>query len=235
MGKQRRKFETGFKQQIVQEVESGLLAVSAASRKYQISGSVIDRWRRQARQGGLQAAPSVREKFLERENRELKEKLAELYLENDHLKKTRGLATPAQKRHYLRDHRREFGSVAQGIEVMKLASSSYYYKPKIDVEGQARSEAELRDHIERIQGEFSGYGYRRLGKQLRREGINVNDKRIRRVQRKYQLFPIRWQSFKIATTDSNHGHKVYPNLLAGLTLTGINQAWVADITATSAS
>ena len=68
-------------------MESGLLSVSAASRKYQISGSVIDRWRRQARQGGLQAAPSVREKFLERENRELKEKLAELYLENDHLKK----------------------------------------------------------------------------------------------------------------------------------------------------
>jgi hypothetical protein len=31
--------------------------------------------------------PSVREKFLERENRELKEKLAELYLENGQLKK----------------------------------------------------------------------------------------------------------------------------------------------------
>jgi hypothetical protein len=30
--------------------------------------------------------PSVREKFLERENRELKEKLAELYLENGQLK-----------------------------------------------------------------------------------------------------------------------------------------------------
>lgn len=87
MGKQRRKFETGFKQQIVQEVESGLVSVSAASRKYQISGSVIDRWRQQARQGGLETAPSVREKFLERENRELKERLAELYLEVDHLKK----------------------------------------------------------------------------------------------------------------------------------------------------
>ncbi len=47
MGKQRRKFETGFKQQIIREVESGLLSVSAASRKYQIAGSVIDRWRRQ--------------------------------------------------------------------------------------------------------------------------------------------------------------------------------------------
>ena len=76
MGKQRRKFDTGFKQQIVQEVESGLLSVGAASRKYQISGSVIDRWRRQARQGGLQGGLSVREKFLERENRELKEKVA---------------------------------------------------------------------------------------------------------------------------------------------------------------
>lgn len=113
---------------------------------------------------------------------------------------------------------------------MNLASSSYYYKPKTDVDGSARRDAELRDHIERIQGELAGYGYRRLGKQLRREGICVNDKRIRRVQRKYQLFPIRWQSFKIATTDSNHGYKVYPNLLAGLTLTGTDQAWVADIT-----
>jgi transposase-like protein len=87
MGKQRRKFESGFKQQIVQEVESGLLSVSAASRKYQISGSVIDRWRRQARQGDLDSAPSARERLLERENRELKEKLAELYLENSQLKK----------------------------------------------------------------------------------------------------------------------------------------------------
>ena len=59
MGKQRRKFETGFKQQIIQEVESGQFSVSAASRKYQISGSVIDRWRQQARQGGLETAPSV--------------------------------------------------------------------------------------------------------------------------------------------------------------------------------
>ena len=68
-------------------MESGLLSVSSASRKYQISGSVIDRWRCQARQGALQRSPSAREKGLERENRELKEKLAELYLEVEHLKK----------------------------------------------------------------------------------------------------------------------------------------------------
>ena len=113
---------------------------------------------------------------------------------------------------------------------MKLASSSYYYRPITDLEAQQRSDTELRDHIERLQQDFLGYGYRRLGQQLRREGIVINDKRIRRVQRKYQLFPIRWRTFKIATTDSNHSHKIYPNLLAQKTLTGINQAWVADIT-----
>ena len=113
---------------------------------------------------------------------------------------------------------------------MKLASSSYYYRPIIDPAPGFYSDVDLRDHIERLQQDFPGYGYRRLGRQLRREGIVVNDKKIRRVQRKYQLFPIRWHSFKIATTDSNHGHRVYPNLLADLTVGEINQAWVADIT-----
>ena len=108
---------------------------------------------------------------------------------------------------------------------MNLASSSYYYNAKGD--GRALQDAQLKGHIERVQGEFPGYGYRRLGRQLRREGIVVNDKRIRRVQRQYQLYPIRWESFKVATTDSNHGHKVYPNLLKGLQVTGPNQAWVA--------
>ncbi len=91
---------------------------------------------------------------------------------------------------------------------MKLASSSFYYQPTTDVEERDFNDAELRDHIERLQREFPGYGYRRLGEQLRREGIVVNDKKIRRVQRRYQLFPIHWQNFKIATTDSDHGHKV---------------------------
>ncbi len=98
---------------------------------------------------------------------------------------------------------------------MKLASSSDYYRPLTDLQERDRSDALLRDQIERLQGEFPGYGYRRLGRQLRREGIVVNDKKIRRIQREYQLFPIRWHSFKIASTDSNHGYKIYPNLLRG--------------------
>ena len=87
MGKQRRKFEVGFKKQLVAEIELGRMTPGAAARQHQISPSVIKRWVDQSREGTLQAGPSVREKALERENRELKEKLAELYLQVEHLKK----------------------------------------------------------------------------------------------------------------------------------------------------
>ena len=34
----------------------------------------------------------------------------------------------------------------------------------------------------------------------------------------------------IATTDSIHGRKVYPNLAAAMVFTGVDQIWRADIT-----
>jgi hypothetical protein len=73
------------------------------------------------------------------------------------------LATPAQKRQYLCGHRPEFGSIAQGLQIMKLAASSYYYHPLTNLDIQERSEAQLRNHFERLQRDFPGYGYRRLG------------------------------------------------------------------------
>jgi putative transposase len=34
----------------------------------------------------------------------------------------------------------------------------------------------------------------------------------------------------VVTTNSNHGCKIYPNLAGKMTLTGVDQLWVADIT-----
>ena len=45
---------------------------------------------------------------------------------------------------------------------MKLASSSFYYQPITDLQVQERSDAALRDRIDRVQQVFPGYGYRRL-------------------------------------------------------------------------
>jgi len=56
-----------------------------------------------------------------------------------------------------------------------------------------------------------------------------NSKRIRRVMSLYGLCA-RIRRSLIRTTDSSHGLPVFPNRIAGMTVTGINQVWVADIT-----
>jgi hypothetical protein len=61
-------------------------------------------------------------------------------------------------------------------------SRSWYYEyigqPEDDEE-----ETALRDRIEEIILEFSGYGYRRVTHALHREGKQVNHKRVLRIMR----------------------------------------------------
>ena len=111
-----------------------------------------------------------------------------------------------------------------------LSPSSYYYRPKTDPKQKAMTDSDLRDLIEGIQIEFPRYGYRRVQKHLAREGMTVNAKRIRRVMREYGLCAEVSRTFKVATTDSDHPFGVYPNLMKNVQVTGLNQAWVADIT-----
>ncbi len=113
---------------------------------------------------------------------------------------------------------------------MGLSTSTYYNRPKVSRAARDKRDADLRDKIEFVQAEYSAYGYRTVRIQLLREyALVVNEKRIRRIMRKYSLFQEVNRRF-ISTTDSNHKHPVYPSLLKGLEVTGINQVWVADIT-----
>jgi transposase InsO family protein len=111
-----------------------------------------------------------------------------------------------------------------------LRESTYYYQPKVPREDREKADADLRDKIERLQANYSCWGYRTLKAQLSRHyGLQVNGKRILRVMRKYDLFRHIKRRF-IKTTDSRHAYRVYPNLLKGLEITDMNQVWVADIT-----
>ena len=76
---------------------------------------------------------------------------------------------------------------------------------------------------------FPGYGYRRVTKALAREGWAVNHKRVLRVMRQESLLCQLKRRF-VATTDSGHELRTYPNLVAGFDPTGPDQVWVADIT-----
>jgi putative transposase len=73
------------------------------------------------------------------------------------------------------------------------------------------------------------YGYRRVTQDLHRRGMIVNHKRVLPIMREDNLLAIRYRKY-ILTTDSQHDYPVYLNLAARMTVTGINQLWVADIT-----
>ena len=74
------------------------------------------------------------------------------------------------------------------------------------------------------------YGYRRVLVELRREGYDVNHKRVLRLMRQDNLLCLRKRPFVPVTTNSQHGWPVVPNLARSMVPTGPNQLWVADIT-----
>ncbi len=112
--------------------------------------------------------------------------------------------------------------------MLNMARSSYYYKGGNDFHKQ-KEDADLRDRIEKIIVEHECYGYRRVTAQLKREGLNINHKLVQRIRQEEGLI-CKIKKGWITTTDSNHRYPVYDNLLKDAKVTGVNQAWVADIT-----
>jgi putative transposase len=65
---------------------------------------------------------------------------------------------------------------------------------------------------------------------LRRNGVQgVGERKLRRIMKKYDLHARLKRAF-VATTDSNHSHRVYPNLLPGRTVMGLDEVWTVDLT-----
>jgi putative transposase len=113
--------------------------------------------------------------------------------------------------------------VAQLCRVLDCPRSSYYDRP------QERDERGLVAAIEAILMKWPFYGYRRLRAQLRREGLTVGERVVRRILRELGVSHSVGK-VRVRTTDSNHSHLRYPNRIKGLDITGPDQVWVADIT-----
>ncbi len=112
-------------------------------------------------------------------------------------------------------------------EVARVSRAGFYRHYEEHEPRQA--DIELRDAIQKIALTNRYYGYRRVTAELQHQGTAVNHKRVLRLMRMDNLLAIRKRRF-VFTTDSSHTYAIYPNLAAHLTLTGINQLWVADIT-----
>lgn len=113
-------------------------------------------------------------------------------------------------------------------KVLGFSRSSYYaFKERLS-NPEVRDEA-LRKQIAEVALRRPSYGYRRVTHELKREGLNVNHKRIYSLMKADGLLCKRKRKWT-KTTDSEHGLNVFPNLVPTLDVTGINQLWAGDIT-----
>jgi putative transposase len=113
--------------------------------------------------------------------------------------------------------------------LLARVSRAGYYR-RLQASAPRREETAVRDAIQRVALKNRCYGYRRIARELRRDGLMVNHKRVLRLMRRDNLLCLRKRPFVPVTTDSRHQWRIVPNLARGLVLTGLDQLWVADIT-----
>ena len=119
-------------------------------------------------------------------------------------------------------------SIERMCQLAQVSRAGFYRslqgRAPIDEEMDVRStiQAIVLEHRRR-------YGYRRVTRELRRRGMVVNHKRVARIMREDNLLAVQPRTF-VVTTDAAHNLEVFLNLARRMTVTGINQLWVADIT-----
>ena len=109
-------------------------------------------------------------------------------------------------------------------ETLEIARSTYY-----DTCPEKPWDKELLACIENIIVKYPYYGYRRITHQLKREGQNVGETRVKRLLKQLE-HTCSVGCVPVLTTASQHSHPRYPNLIKTLEIRHLNQVWVSDIT-----
>jgi putative transposase len=94
------------------------------------------------------------------------------------------------------------------------------------------SDEALLVHIRAVYAENRGaYGWPRIWRKLRADGVRVGKRRVQRLMQQNALRARGKRRFRIATTDSGHNLPVAANVLdRNFTTSEPNQAWVGDFT-----
>jgi putative transposase len=114
-------------------------------------------------------------------------------------------------------------SIAAQCRLLKVARSTLYYKAA----SVSSDDLVLMRWLDEQFLRTPFYGSRRMVAVMRRDGLVVNRKRVRRLMRVMGLEAI-YQ--KPNTSEGHPAHKKYPYLLRNLVIDRPNQVWCADIT-----
>ncbi|MEC4295549.1 IS3 family transposase [Adlercreutzia shanghongiae] len=89
---------------------------------------------------------------------------------------------------FLKAHRGEFGPIRKACEILRVSRSEYYdYIKRGKSNAQIEREALEGFVAERFEAHKGRYGYRRINRELRKDGIVVSEKRVLNVMRKLGL------------------------------------------------
>ena len=114
-------------------------------------------------------------------------------------------------------------SVSIQCRLLSVSRSSYYHERA----SESGENLALMEAIDRLYLAHPENGSRMMVKVLRRQGVEVNRKRVQRLMR---LMGIRSLSPQPKTTVPNKAHPVCPYLLRNVVIDRPNQVWAADIT-----
>ncbi len=114
-------------------------------------------------------------------------------------------------------------SISRQCCLLDVSRSSFYYRPK----PINPKDLDLMRKIDELYLQDPTSGSRSNKRQLRRQGIRVNRKRIQRLMR---LMGIEAVYPKPRTSRPHPQHRIYPYLLRDMTIEQPNKVWAADIT-----
>ncbi|MEQ9454677.1 MAG: IS3 family transposase [Phycisphaeraceae bacterium] len=158
-------------------------SVASVCKQLGVHEQTYYKWRREY--GGLKTDQAKRFKELEQENARLKKLVAELSLDKQILEEVaKGkLLSPRKTRQAVTAVRRRLGvSERRACRVLKQPRSTQRYAPS-----ERDDEKPLTRRIINLAAAFGRYGYRRIAALLRREGWDVNHKRVERIWRQEGL------------------------------------------------
>jgi putative transposase len=118
-------------------------------------------------------------------------------------------------------------SIRRQCALLQINRSSYYYQPKPKL---GKDDIHLMEEIDKIYTRLPYYGVTKITKQLKRQGIMINHKKVYRLMKVMGIQAIYPKEKIKGLSQSEPGHAIYPYLLNGITAGFPNHIWGVDIT-----
>lgn len=239
MSTKRKVYSAEFKAKLVLEVLEGEKTINEIASTYGIIPKNLMNWKKQFLENmslAFDKSSVVKEykdeiETLQKSNDDLAKKVGNLTIEKDFLEGKLASLASSKERKALLDVKLAL-SLNKQCQLLHVSKSSWYYQPSKPF--GAASEIKLLDAINNIYSDFPTYGSRRIHAQLRKSGVSIGKKFVKKAMKHMgivALYP------KPKTTVANKEHTKYPYLLKDfrddarrVVIEKTNLVWSTDIT-----